>query len=127
MSNRKPYVREMKASWWQKHSFYRMYMLREATVLPLILFTLYLTFGLGALVKGPEAWQGWLDFMANPIIIAIDILALLASLFHAYTFFGMMPKVMPIRLKGKVVDTKIIILSQWAAVAAISLIVLIIV
>jgi fumarate reductase subunit C len=127
MSNRKPYVREMKATWWQKHNFYRMYMLREATVLPLILFTLYLTFGLGALVKGPEAWQGWLDFMANPVIIAIDILALLASLFHAYTFFGMMPQVMPIRLKGKLVDKKIIILSQWAAVAAISLIVLIIV
>ncbi|PWI33135.1 fumarate reductase subunit FrdC [Vibrio albus] len=127
MSNRKPYVREMKATWWQKHNFYRMYMLREATVLPLILFTLYLTFGLGALVKGPEAWQGWLDFMANPVIIAIDILALLASLFHAYTFFGMMPQVMPIRLKGKLIDKKIIILSQWAAVAAISLIVLIIV
>jgi fumarate reductase subunit C len=127
MSNRKPYVREMKASWWQKHNFYRMYMLREATILPLILFTLFLTFGLGALVKGPEAWQGWLAFMANPVVIAINIVALLGSLFHAYTFFGMMPQVMPVRLKGKLVDSKIIVLSQWAAVAAISLIVLIIV
>jgi fumarate reductase subunit C len=127
MSNRKPYVREMKASWWQKHNFYRMYMLREGTVLPLILFTLFLTFGLGALVKGPEAWQGWLAFMANPVVIAINIVALLGSLFHAYTFFGMMPQVMPVRLKGKLVDSKIIVLSQWAAVAAISLIVLIIV
>ena len=127
MSNRKPYVREMKASWWQKHNFYRMYMLREATVLPLILFTLFLTFGLGALVKGPEAWHGWLTFMTNPIVIAINIVALLGSLFHAYTFFGMMPQVMPVRLKGKLVDTKIVVLSQWAAVAAISLIVLIIV
>ena len=57
MSNRKPYVREMKRTWWSNHPFYRFYMLREATVLPLILFTVFLTFGLGALVKGPEAWR----------------------------------------------------------------------
>ena len=39
MSNRKPYVREVKRTWWKNHPFYRFYMLREATVLPLILFT----------------------------------------------------------------------------------------
>ena len=127
MSNRKPYVREMKATWWQKSDFYRLYMLREATVLPLILFTLFLTFGLGALVKGPEAWQSWLSFMANPVVVAINVVALAASLFHAHTFFNMFPQVMPLRFKGKRVDTKIIVLGQWAAVAAISLIVLIIV
>ena len=68
MSNRKPYVREMKRTWWKDSSFYRFYMIREATVLPLIFFTICLTFGLGSLVKGPEAWQGWLDFMAIPRI-----------------------------------------------------------
>ncbi|QIL85709.1 fumarate reductase subunit FrdC [Vibrio sp. HDW18] len=127
MSNRKPYVREMKRTWWKDHPFYRFYMVREATILPLILFTLFLTFGLGSLVKGPEAWQAWLDFMANPIVIAINILALVASLFHAQTFFSMMPQVVPIRLGGKLVDKKIIVLAQWAAVAFISLIVLIVV
>ncbi|NLS14013.1 fumarate reductase subunit FrdC [Vibrio sp. SM6] len=127
MSNRKPYVREMKRSWWQASPFYRFYMLREATVLPLILFTLFLTFGLGALVKGPEAWQAWLDFMANPVVIAINIVALAGSLLHAQTFFSMMPQVMPIRIKGKALDKKMIVLAQWAAVAFISLIVLIIV
>ncbi|MDE1514975.1 MULTISPECIES: fumarate reductase subunit FrdC [Vibrio] len=127
MSNRKPYVREMKRTWWKDHPFYRFYMVREATILPLILFTLFLTFGLGSLVKGPEAWQAWLDFMANPIVIAINIVALVASLFHAQTFFSMMPQVVPIRLGGKLVDKKIIVLAQWAAVAFISLIVLIVV
>ncbi len=127
MSNRKPYVRKMKATWWQKSSFYRMYMLREATVLPIILFTIFLTFGLGSLVKGPEAWQTWLEFMAHPIVVAINIVALAGSLFHAHTFFKMFPQVMPLRIKGKLVDTKTIVLGQWAAVAVISLIVLIIV
>ncbi|MBE4593368.1 fumarate reductase subunit C [Vibrio navarrensis] len=127
MSNRKPYVREIKRTWWKSHPFYRFYMLREATVLPLIIFTLFLTFGLGALVKGPEAWQTWLAFMANPLVIAINIVALAGSLLHAQTFFSMMPQVIPIRLGGKLVDKKIIVLAQWAAVALISLIVLVVV
>ncbi|KWW45971.1 fumarate reductase [Vibrio cholerae] len=127
MSNRKPYVREMKRTWWKDHPFYRFYMVREATVLPLILFTLFLTVGLGSLVKGPEAWQTWLDFMANPLVIAINLVALAGSLFHAQTFFSMMPQVVSIRLGGKLVDKKIIVLAQWAAVAFISLIVLIVV
>lgn len=127
MSNRKPYVREVKRTWWKDHPFYRFYMVREATVLPLILFTLFLTVGLGALVKGPEAWDSWLAFMANPIVIAINIVALAGSLFHAQTFFNMMPQVVPIRLNGKLLDKKIIVLTQWAAVAFISLIVLFVV
>lgn len=127
MSNRKPYIREMKRTWWQAHPFYRFYMLREATVLPLILFTLFLTFGLACLVKGPQAWQAWLHFMANPLVIAINIVALAGSLLHAQTFFGMMPQVIPMRIKGKLIDKKLIVAAQWAAVALISLIVLIIV
>ncbi|GAM65113.1 fumarate reductase subunit C [Vibrio ishigakensis] len=127
MSNRKPYVREMKRTWWKDHSFYRTYMLREATVLPLILFTLFLTIGLGSLVKGPEAWATWLEFMKNPIVMFINVLALAGSLFHAHTFFSMMPQVMPIRIKGKTLDKKAVVLAQWAAVAFISLVVLIIV
>ncbi|NNN45712.1 MULTISPECIES: fumarate reductase subunit FrdC [Vibrio] len=127
MTNRKPYVREMKRTWWKDHPFYRFYMVREATVLPLILFTLFLTVGLGALVKGPEAWNSWLAFMANPLVVAINIVALAGSLFHAQTFFSMMPQVVPIRIKGKLLDKRIIVLTQWAAVAIISLIVLIVV
>lgn len=127
MSNRKPYVREMNRTWWSNHPFYRFYMLREATVLPLVLFTVFLTFGLGALVKGPESWQTWLDFMTNPLIVGINIVALLGSLLHAQTFFSMMPQVMPIRIKGKLLDKKLIVLGQWAAVAFISLIVLVVV
>ncbi len=66
-------------------------------------------------------------FMANPLVIAINLVALAGSLFHAQTFFSMMPQVVPIRLGGKLVDKKIIVLAQWAAVAFISLIVLIVV
>lgn len=127
MSNRKPYVREMTSTWWMKSTFYKLYMLREATVLPLICFTLFLTFGLASLVMGADAWNNWLAFMANPIVLAINIVALAGSLFHAHTFFNMMPQVMPIKIGGKELDKKLIVSGQWGAVAVISLIVMIVV
>ncbi|MYM60691.1 fumarate reductase subunit FrdC [Vibrio sp. OCN044] len=127
MSNRKPYVREMTPTWWKNHPFYRFYMLREATVVPLVLFTIFLLIGLGSLVKGPEAWQAWLKFMSNPIVILINIVALIGSLFHAQTFFSMMPQVVPIRLKDKHIDKKLIIMAQWKAVIFISLTVLVVI
>lgn len=127
MSNRKPYVREMTRTWWKDDPFYRMYMLRESTVLPLIFFTLFLTAGLASLVVGESAWQSWLNFMKNPVVIAINVVALAGSLFHAHTFFSMMPQVMPIRIKGKLLDKKVIVLTQWAAVAVISAVILLVV
>lgn len=127
MSNRKPYVREMSRTWWKDRAFYRFYMLREATVLPLLFFTICLLFGLGSLVQGPNEWALWLGFMANPLVIAINVVALAGSLFHAYTFFSMFPQVLPIRINGKAIDTKTVVLAQWAAVAAITLLVLVIV
>ncbi|STY59272.1 Fumarate reductase 15 kDa hydrophobic protein [Mannheimia haemolytica] len=36
-TKRRPYVRGMKASWWKKLDFYKMYMVREATCLPTVL------------------------------------------------------------------------------------------
>ena len=127
MSNRKPYVREMPRTWWKDSTFYRLYMVREATVLPLIFFTLFLTAGLASLVMGENAWNSWLSFMQNPLVIAINFVALLGSLFHAFTFFNMMPQVMPIRIKGKLLDKKLIVGAQWGAVAVISAIVLMVV
>jgi fumarate reductase subunit C len=127
MSHRKPYIREVKRTWWKDHPYYRFYMLREATVLPLIFFTISLLFGLLSLVKGPESWQHWLDFMANPFVIALNLLAFIGSLFHAHTFFGMLPKVIPIRIKGKPLDNRIIVLGQWAVVIAITVLALILI
>ena len=65
--------------------------------------------------------------MANPIVILINIVALIGSLFHAQTFFSMMPQVVPIRLKDKLIDKKLIIMAQWTAVIFISLIVLVVI
>ncbi|MGL5770294.1 MAG: fumarate reductase subunit FrdC, partial [Plesiomonas shigelloides] len=48
ISKRKPYVREMKANWWQKLGFYKFYMIREGSAVPTVWFGLVLLYGMFA-------------------------------------------------------------------------------
>ncbi|MGO1246913.1 MAG: fumarate reductase subunit C [Oceanisphaera sp.] len=103
-------------TWWLKNNAFKAYMLREATVLPLTFFLLCLSAGLYSLGQGESQWQSWQGLMALPPVLAINGLALLASLFHAWTFFELFPRVMPIRIGSKVLPPTLLIAGQWLGV-----------
>ncbi|GAB2717788.1 fumarate reductase subunit C [Halomonas garicola] len=107
---------ELKRTWWLKHRYFMTYMAREATVLPLVFFIACLLAGIYCLLQGADSWQGWQQFMQNPVVIAINLLAFIASLFHAATFFTLFPRVMPLRVKERLLPAKWIVLGQWLAV-----------
>lgn len=110
------YVTELKRDWWLKNRFFTLYMLREATVLPLVFFIGCLLAGLYCLLQGQESWLAWRHFMQSPLTIAVNLLAFFASLFHAWTFFQLFPRVMPLRVGERAVPAKIVILAQWLGV-----------
>ncbi|CAD6367425.1 fumarate reductase subunit FrdC [Shewanella putrefaciens] len=122
MQNRKPYVRPMQRTWWSENNFFSWYMVRELTIVPLILFTLNLCAGLFALVSSSDAWNNWLYFSSHPVMLLINVLALIGALYHAKTFFSMMPQVMPIKLGEKVVPTGVIVTVQWLLLVLVSLV-----
>ncbi|WP_447927831.1 MULTISPECIES: fumarate reductase subunit C [unclassified Vreelandella] len=111
----------LKRNWWLKHRFFKLYMLREATVLPLVFFLLCLMAGMVALVQGAESWQGWVGFMGSPLVLALNLLALAASLYHAATFFVLFPRVMPLRIAGRSLPDNMIVAGQWAGVVVVAL------
>lgn len=102
-------------SWWQKHRFFKLYMLREATVLPLAFLLCSLLAGVFSL-QDLERFAHWQAFMSHPLIIAVHAIALLASLYHAFTFFVLFPRVMPIRIGSKMVPAQLLVIGQWLAV-----------
>ncbi|GLR65223.1 fumarate reductase [Marinospirillum insulare] len=106
-------------TWWLKNTAFKVYMLRELTVLPLLFFLLCLVKGLYSLSQGAEAWYLWLAVMQNPLVMLINTLALLASLFHAWTFFQLFPRVMPLEFGGKKVSAPALVAGQWAGVLAV--------
>lgn len=107
------YKAELPRTWWLKHRFFKAYMLREATVLPLVFFACSLIAGAWS-SHNAECFSTWQAFMQHPLVIALHLLALVASLFHALTFFSLFPRVMPIRLGTKVVPAWVMIAAQWA-------------
>ena len=106
-------------TWWLKNPAFKAYMLREATVLPLTFFILCMLAGIYSLLRGEASWLNWVAVMGNPLVLALNALALLASLYHAATFFVLFPRVMPIRLGDKNVPDNLIVAGQWAGVAGV--------
>ncbi|MDY6322262.1 MAG: hypothetical protein SPL30_05050 [Succinivibrio sp.] len=106
-SFRKPYHREVTATWWTKNPFYVHYMLREGTAVLALFATLEIILGvflfamcnLNAVAAGTvdetttAAYMWWAtDFLGNPVVIALNIVTLGAQLFHMVTWFNLMPK-----------------------------------
>ncbi|GAB2952170.1 fumarate reductase subunit C [Hafnia psychrotolerans] len=113
-SKRKAYVREMKPNWWQKSGFYRFYMLREGTAIPAVWFSLLLLAGLFSLKNGAESWVSFVGFLQNPIVMAINLIALLAALLHTKTWFELAPKASIIIVKGQKMGPEPVIAAFWA-------------
>lgn len=123
-SKRKPYVREMKANWWQRLPFYRFYMLREGTSVPAVWFSLLLLAGLFSLRHGPESWEGFVHFLQNPIVMLINLIALLAALLHTKTWFELAPKASIIIVKDRKMGPEPIIAGFWGVTVVVTLVIL---
>lgn len=94
VSKRKKYVREMTPTWWKSWDFYKFYMLREATALPTVWFSLVLLYSVICLGKADGFVMNFIPFLQNPIIVILNIVSLAALLLHAVTLFDMTGEVM---------------------------------
>ncbi len=111
-STRKPYVRPVEANWWTKKGFYLAYMLREGTCLLVLAFVLemlvlYLgcAFKIGSIkAMDPsklEFLQKYVEFLGSPLMIVFNSLVLIAVLYHAFTWFPLMPKATRVIIKDR--------------------------
>lgn len=126
-TKRKPYVRTMTPTWWQKLGFYRFYMLREGTSVPTVWFSILLIFGLFSLKSGPEAWASFVSFLQNPIVVILNLITLAAALLHTRTWFELAPKAANVIVKGEKMGPEPVIKGLWAVTAVVTVVVLFVV
>ena len=93
---RKPWQPRQPRDWWLHNPAYRRYMLREATALPLLLYTLLLLTGVYQLTRGPVAFSAWLAWLQTPAVLLLQGIALAAALLHAVTWVALVPKILVI-------------------------------
>ncbi|GKW13624.1 fumarate reductase subunit C [Pectobacterium carotovorum subsp. carotovorum] len=123
-TKRKAYVRDMSPTWWKKLGFYRFYMLREGTAVPAVWFSIVLMCGVFALKNGPEGWVNFVSFLQNPLVLLINIVALLAAALHTKTWFELAPKASIIVIKDEKMGPEPIIKGLWAVTVVVTVAVL---
>lgn len=126
MGARKPYVRPVpKTTWFLSHARFKSYMIHEVSSVAVALYMWLLIDGLWCLAKGPDAWQGWLDFVKSPIVFLLSLVALALFVIHSMSWFKAVPQAMRIQRGEEFVPGNILIGANYAAMAGFSLIVLI--
>ena len=95
--NRKPYQQPQAATWWFKNHFYRFYMLREASSVPVFLYAVWLLLGLFRLNQGALEFNAWLALNTSGVGQILHLVVIAAALLHAYTWFKLTPKILVLR------------------------------
>jgi fumarate reductase subunit C len=100
--------------WWARRRSYAIFMLRELSSVFVALFVVELLLLVRAVATGPAAYDGFLDAMANPALIAVNLVALAFVLLHAVTFANLTPRAMVVRLRGRRVPPRAILAGVYA-------------
>jgi len=123
MADVKTYMRPMGA-WWRRNPYYGWYMLRELSCVAITAYALVLLAGLARLAQGPAAYAAWREGLASPAAVLFHIIALALVLYHAWTWFKVMPKTLPfITLAGRRIGDRAIVTAGVTAAAAASVLV----
>lgn len=107
--------------WWLRRPSYLLFILRELSSVFVAWFVAYLLVLAYAVGQGESSYQRFLDWSANPLLIALNVVALGFVVLHSVTFFQAAPTTTVVRLRGRRVPAAALaapIFAAWAVVSA---------
>ena len=109
--------------WWTKRRSYLLFMLREISCVFVAWFVLYLLMLVRAIGSGQESYDRFLDWSANPLVVALNVVALIFLLLHAVTWFGSAPRAIVPHFRGRRVPASAVLAGHYAAWLVVSAVV----
>lgn len=113
------YRRPVPLLWWARRRSYLFFMLRELSSVFVGLFVIELLLLVRAVAAGPSRYDGFLDLLAHPAMIVLNLVALAFLLLHAITFANLTPRAMIVRLRGRRLPARAVhagVYAGWLAV-----------
>ena len=107
--------------WWLWQRHYLKFILREISSVFVAGFVIMTLFQLAALKGGPQAYADFVNSLASPIVIGLNVIAFLFVMFHTITWFNLAPSAMPVRLGGKRLPAFLVAAPSyvlWVAISA---------
>ena len=100
--------------WWAKRRSYLLFMLREVSCVFVAWFVVYLVLLVHAIGAGQDSYVRFMDWSATPLVVAVNVVALIFLLLHAVTWFGLAPRAMALRLRGRRVPAGAVFAGHYA-------------
>lgn len=91
----------MSTYWWLTRRAYLAFIVRELSSIFVAWFVVYLLMLIHAVTEGAADYQQFLAWSARPLVVLLNVIALLFIVFHAITWFNLAPQAMAIRVAGK--------------------------
>lgn len=110
-----PYLRRMPIFWWLRKAAYTKFIVRELTSLAVAYGAVLLLILAGSAARGPEAFDGVVAWLGRPWVVVVNLLALLALLFHTVTWFNLAPKALVLKLGRRRVPDRALIAAHYLA------------
>jgi fumarate reductase subunit C len=107
--------------WWVGSRRYVKFILRELSSVFVAWTVVLILLQIRALRQGPDSYASFLQWMRNPVVIALNVLTFLFVVFHAVTWFNLAPKAMPVRVRGRRLPDIVIaapIYAAWILISA---------
>jgi fumarate reductase subunit C len=123
----RPYRRRMPIFWWVRRRSYLLFVAREVSSVFVAWFVVYLLLMVRALGQGEDAYERFVDWSANPIVVAVNIVALAFVVLHAVTWFNLAPQAMVLKLRGRKVPPSLVAAAHFGAWLVVSAVVAVIV
>jgi fumarate reductase subunit C len=101
--------------WWLHQWSYLKFVLRELSSIFVAWFVVLTLIQIRAISHGPEAYAQFLSWMKNPWLILLNAVSLLFILFHMFTWFGLAPRAMALRVGGKRVPEVLFAVVNYSA------------
>jgi len=109
----------MPANWWTRKRHYFFYMLREFTALPLALWLLWFLVEIKRAGGGPAAYAPH----GSALFVAFSVVCFVFALYHSITFLSLAGVIIHVKLLGRPVPSRLIVLSQFGLWALASLVI----
>jgi fumarate reductase subunit C len=120
MTDERFYRPRVSTWWWTRKRTYFVFAMRELSSIFIAWFVVYLLLLLHAVDRGAKAYHDFLDWASSPLVVALNVVALLFVVLHVVTWFNLTPQAMAVRVRGRAVPASLVIASQYAALAVVS-------
>ena len=111
----KIYHPPMPATWWLRHRRYFLFMMRELSSVFVAIFVLLYLYEFFLLSKGPEVYELFHQSLRSVGFLVFYAVALIFSLYHTCTWFGVLGKIQVVRLGRWTVPPGLVTASAFGA------------